>query len=206
MPNCNNLQQSLAWCQGKPQYAGIRRRLYFIPRNDILEWPQLERDNGGNITVASYGFDDSFVLRAGAVWNYIDILPEKSQLTSEPQGDYPNQTQLNKLVALHPGIGQEAAQVAAMLSGSECIFAVEDMSGRCRIVGADFYQIKTTVSMDHGQGVAASAGTTVTVDTTDVCPAPRYQGIILTEDGEVYYGTVPDTISGEITGGSGGAR
>lgn len=201
MSRCIYLQKSLAWCQGKPQYAGIRRRLYFIPRNDIVGWPQLQRDENNGITAASYVFDDSFVLHAGAVWRYIDILPEKSQLTSEPQGEYPNQTQLNKLVALHPGIGQEAAQAAALLNGSECVFAVEDMGGSCRIVGSDYYQIKTTVSMDHGQGVTASAGTTITVETTDECPAPRYQGVILTEDGEVYYGTV-SSISGEITGGS----
>ena len=112
MPRCNYLQQSLAWCQGKPLYAGIRRRLYFIPRSDIVAWPELQRDEDSGVAVASYAFDSSFGLRADAVWHFIDILPEKSSLTSEPQGEFPNQTQLNKLVALHPGIGEEAAFAA----------------------------------------------------------------------------------------------
>ena len=197
MPRCNYLQQSLAWCQGKPLYAGIRRRLYFIPRSDIVTWPELQRDEDSGVAVASYAFDSSFGLRADAVWHFIDILPEKSSLTSEPQGEFPNQTQLNKLVALHPGIGEEAAFAAAMLSENECIFAVEDMNGICRIVGADYYQTKTTVSMDHGQGITASAGTTITVETTDLCPAPRYQGILMVEEGDIHYGSPAEVITDE---------
>ena len=109
--SCLNIQKSLAWCQGTPEYAGVRRRIYYLAKSEIVVWPLLERDaNGIRATSAKYKGD--FTLKADAKWKYIDILPDKSQLTSEPQGELPSQTQLNKLVAVHPGVGAEASAAA----------------------------------------------------------------------------------------------
>lgn len=95
MPNCGNLQQSLAWCQGTPVLPGIKRRLYYISKGQIAKWPTLPKDEKGNPTSATYS--GNFTLVADAKWKYIDILPDKSQLTSDAQGEAPSQTQLNKL-------------------------------------------------------------------------------------------------------------
>ena len=101
--SCISIQKSLAWCQGTPEYAGVRRRVYYLAKSEIVAWPTLERDaNGVRATSAKYKGD--FTLKADAKWKFIDILPDKSQLTSEPQGELPSQTQLNKLVAVHPGV------------------------------------------------------------------------------------------------------
>ena len=83
--SCLNIQKSLAWCQGTPEYAGVRRRIYYLAKSEIVGWPLLERDaNGIRATSARYKGD--FTLKADAKWKFIDILPDKSQLTSEPQG------------------------------------------------------------------------------------------------------------------------
>ena len=102
--NCLNIQKSLEWCQGTPELPGIMRRLYYLAKSEIVQWPSLERDTNG-IRAISAKYLGSFGLKAETKWKHIDILPDKSQLTSEAQGELPSQTQLNKLTAVHPGVG-----------------------------------------------------------------------------------------------------
>ena len=196
MPDCSSLQKSLAWCQGRPELPGVKRRIYYISKYDILKWPTLPHDANGRLIGSAYQGD--FVLRADASWKYIDIIPDKSQLTSEAQGEYPSQTQLNKLVAVHPSVGSDATAAAAYLNNNDNVFLVEDMKGAFRVVGSDKWQTKTTVTQDLGQGAAGSASTTINVEASDECPAPFYAGKIATDDGTIN----PNTATGG--GNSGG--
>ena len=183
MPDCSSVQKSLAWCQGKPELPGVKRRIYYISKYDVLQWPVLKHDANGRLTSASYVGD--FVLRADATWKFIDIISDKSQLTSEAQGEYPSQTQLNKLVAVHPGVDEDASAAAAYLNNNDNVFLVEDMRGAVRVVGSDKWPTKTTVAQDLGQGAAGTTSTTINVEATDECPAPFYAGKILTDDGTI---------------------
>lgn len=183
MAECLNIQKSLGWCQGTPELPGVKRRIYYISKGDIVAWPTLPRDNNGRITSAIY--DGSFTLKADTKWKYIDILPDKSQLTSEAQGEVPSQTQLNKLVAVHPGVGTEASAAAAYINNCDNVFIVEDMKGSFRVVGCDKWQTKATVAQDLGQGPTGTTSTTINVEATDECPAPFYMSIIETEDGDI---------------------
>ena len=183
MPDCSSIQHSLNWCQGKPQYSGIRSRLYFTARANIVQWPQIQKDANGRLLSAVY--DGDFVLAADADWLYMDILSEKSQLTSEPQGEFPGQSQLNKLVAVHPGVEADATAAAAWFNNNETVFLVEDVEGNFRVVGHKDYPIKVTVTQDLGQGPTGSTSTTVTVEAVDDVPAPFYHfiGLIYKADG-----------------------
>ena len=184
MPNCSPLQKSLAWCMGTPELPGIRKRIYYISKDQIAEWPTYIRDvNNRRMKKAAYRGD--FVLVADAKWKYIDILPEKSQLTSEPQGELPSQTQLNKLVAVFPGVSPEASAAACYLNNSDNVFLVEDMKGFFRVVGCRKWFTKTTVSQDNGQGPTGTTSTTINVEAPDEVPSPFYMGIIETELGDV---------------------
>lgn len=183
MPDCSSVQKSLAWCQGRPELPGVKRRIYYISKYDVLQWPKLQHDANGRLTSSSYAGD--FVLRADKKWKYIDIISDKSQLTSEAQGEYPSQTQLNKLVAVHPGVGKEASEAAAYLNNNDNVFLVENMHGDFRVVGCDKWPTKTTVAQDLGQGATGSTSTTINVEATDECPAPFYAGKIATEDGDI---------------------
>ena len=201
MPDCSSVQRSLAWCQGKPELPGVKRRIYYISKYDILQWPVLQHDANGRLTSATYIGD--FVLRADAKWKFIDIISDKSQLTSEAQGEYPSQTQLNKLVAVHPGVDQEASAAAAYLNNNDNVFLVEDMRGAVRFVGSDKWPTKTSVAQDLGQGATGSTSTTINVEATDECPAPFYSGSIDTDDGTFTANPNPATGSGGNTSGSG---
>mgnify|MGYP006988391468 CR=1 FL=1 len=189
MAECLNLQKSVAWCQGKPELPGIMRRIYYLAKSEIAQWPALKAENG-RISEAKYNGD--FVLNADATWKSIDILPDKSQLTSEPQGELPSQTQLNKLVAVHPGVGLRASAAAAYINNYDNVFLVEDMKGFFRVVGCDKWQTKSTVNQDLGQGPTGSTSTTINVEATDECPAPFYLGMIETEDGDIDANKVTD--------------
>ena len=183
MPDCSAYQKSLAWCQGKPELPGIKRRLYYISKQEIVQWPTLKHDTNGRLQASVY--DGNFTLKADAKWLFIDIIPEKSQLTSEAQGEYPSQTQLNKLTAVHPGVGEEASAAAAYLNNSDNVFLVEDMHGQFRVVGSDKWTTKTTVAQDLGQGATGTTSTTINVEATDECPAPFYTGVITAEAGDI---------------------
>lgn len=191
MPDCSSIQKSLAWCQGKPELPGVKRRIYYISKYDILKWPRLLHDSNGRLLSAEYIGD--FTLRADVKWKFIDVIPEKSQLTSEAQGEYPSQTQLNKLVAVHPGVELDATAAAAYLNNNDNVFLVEDMRGDYRVVGSENWPTKTTVTQDLGQGATGTTSTTINAEATDECPAPFYFGEILTDEG---------TTSGTNNGGS----
>ena len=204
MPDCSSLQRSLAWCQGRPELPGVRRRIYYISKYDILKWPTLPHDANGRLIGSAYQGD--FTLRADASWKFIDIIPDKSQLTSEAQGEYPSQTQLNKLVAVHPSVGAEASAAAAYLNNNDNVFLVEDMKGAFRVVGSDKWQTKTTVAQDLGQGAAGSASTTINVEASDECPAPFYSGRIVTDDGTTSGTAVENNTGGYNGGGNNGGN
>ena len=187
--NCTSILKSLAWCQGTPELPGIKRRIYYIGKDQIVKWPTLNHDNRGRLTAAAY--TGNFVLAADANWKYIDILPDKSQLTSEAQGEYPSQTQLNKLTAVHPGVGVDASALAAYVNNNDCVFLVETVGGKYRVVGSEAWQVKSTVAQDLGQGPTGTTSTTLSVEATDECPAPFYYGKIETEDGIIQ----PETAS-----------
>ena len=180
---CTSIQKSLGWCQGTPELPGVKRRIYFIAKSFIVGFPQLPRDELGRSTSAVLVGD--FVLMADATWEYIDILPDKSQLTSEAQGELPSQTQLNKLVAVHPGVGKEASAAAAYINNTDNVFVVEDMKGNYRVLGNDKWTTKATVAQDLGQGATGTTSTTINVEATDEVPAPFYVGKLDTEDGEI---------------------
>lgn len=180
---CTSIQKSLGWCQGTPELPGVRRRIWYLSKQFILAYPQLPRDENGRAT--SSVLEGSFTLAADAKWKYIDILPDKSQATSEAQGELPSQTQLNKLTAVHPGVGDEASAAAAYINNADNVFIIQDMKGNYRVFGNEKWMTKNTVAQDLGQGATGTTSTTINVEATDEVPAPFYRGTLETEDGDI---------------------
>lgn len=186
MAECINLQKSLGWCQGTPVVPGIKARVYYISKDKIVQWPTLPVDDKGRVTGAVYTGD--FALEADATWKFIDTIASKNQLKSDPQGEYPSQTQKNDLTLVHPGVGEEATAAVAYLNNADNVFIVEDMTGKYRVVGSELFETITTVAQDNGQGTTGTAGTTITVSATDLVAAPFYNGEIVTEEGTINEG------------------
>lgn len=180
---CNISQQSLDWCEGKVVMPGIRKRLYFIAKSHIAEWPTMtvDPDTGRPTSAALSG---NFELEADKYFHHIDILVDKSQLTSEAQGEYPSQTQLNKLAAVHPDVEEDATIGAANFNNTDNVYIVPTMSGKFRVLGNKLYQGKATYAQDLGQGATGTASSTLNVEHTDLIPAPFYTGKIYIADGK----------------------
>ena len=45
-----DVQKSLAWAMGTPELPGVRRRVYYTSKNDILVWPKLTHNEVGRVT------------------------------------------------------------------------------------------------------------------------------------------------------------
>ncbi|PWL61026.1 MAG: hypothetical protein DBY35_06500 [Bacteroidales bacterium] len=181
---CTNIQKSLAWCQGTPELPGIKKRVYFVNSQAVVEFPRLPRDEFGRATGTVYEGD--FVLAEGAVFHYIDHLPAKAQVSSETQGEIPSQTFKNKVTIVHPGVGAEASDAGCSLLNQDNIFLVEDMKGNIRVIGSPLYSdAVATVAQDLGQGATGSTGTTITLEASDEVSLPTYTGKIPTEDGVI---------------------
>lgn len=175
--NCKKIQKSLDWCLGTPELPGIRNRIFYIEKKYIMKWPELMRDDNGNISGNSYV--GSFVIAPDSAFHYITILGEKSQLTSEAQGEQPNQTQLNKLVGVLPYTDDRATMLAAYLNNTDCIFIAEDMAGHYRVIGSPYYHTKATVTLNIGQNGGETGSTTMNIEAPDIVTSPFYNGEIL---------------------------
>ena len=183
MATCSISQRSLSWCEGKPVLPGIKKRLYFIAKDKIASWPTLAKDENGRPTTAVYS--GSFKLNDGETWKHIDILVDKSGITSEAQGEKPSQTQLNKLTAVHAGVDEEATVGAANFNNTDNVFIVPTPNGKYRVIGSDLYEGKATYAQDLGQGATGTASSTLEAECTDLIPAPFYEGEIVTDDGTI---------------------
>ncbi|MDE6237823.1 MAG: hypothetical protein K2M45_08150 [Muribaculaceae bacterium] len=181
---CSVLQGSLSWCEGTPEPAGIRRKLYYTSFGNLADYPKLPVDDIGRPT--SSILQGEFVMKGDAVFHSIEFLPEKSTFTSESQGEYPSVTQLDKLTVVHPGVGPEAVAAMAFINNSRNCFLFQDKKGRWRMVGTpDFDDMKNTVAQDLGQGSAGTTSTTISVEASNLVSAPFFSGSIMTDEGEV---------------------
>ncbi|MBQ6978676.1 MAG: hypothetical protein IJQ18_08590 [Paludibacteraceae bacterium] len=175
--SCSPLEASLDWCEGKPVLPGLRRRIYYTHKSNITKWPTLPKDALGRPT--SSVLQGSFELKADVYWKHIDMNVNNSGVTSDPQGESPSQTQLNKLSAVHPGVDEEASMLPAYVNNSDVVYLVQTANGKYRLIGNEMYQSKSTAKQDLGQGPTGTASTTLEVECTDQIAAPFYEGEIV---------------------------
>lgn len=181
--NCQWLQDSVNWCEGRAEYAGIRRRIYFTAKTNIVKYPTLKLDALGRPLEGT--LDGDFTLKEGTFFYFVDIVPERSQVTSDSQGEGYSQTSLDKATFVHPGVGPKAKMLAAYCHNSDNIYVFEDIDGRANVLGCEEFRVKSQVSMDYGQGPTGQPGTTITIEATNKVPTPRYTGKLNTQEGEI---------------------
>ena len=180
---CTPLQKSFAWCEGTPSYAGLRRKIYYVSKSNIVKWPTLTRDDNGRVTAAKY--TGNFELAEAAKFASIELDPSKSEFTSEPQGELPSQTQLNKLTAVLPAINEEATDLNSSNNNSDNVYIFQDMKGNYRVLGGELWPTKSAFAQASGQGATGNATTTLTVEASDEVAFPFYTGTIDAEDGTI---------------------
>lgn len=187
--SCTNqsLYEGLDWCQGEPVLPGIRGAVYYLPKKDIVSWPTLPKATGdpGQHMANLATYNGNFTLAADVVWRKIDVVDKQSNISSEAQGDQPCITSLNKGTFLYPGTKEQATGFARQANSDDLVFIIFEKDGKARVLGNEMFQTTTKVSQQSGSQPTDSAGTTIEVEVTDLCPCPFYPGNIETADGTI---------------------
>lgn len=205
-----DMYQSLNWCEGKTVLPGIRPKVYFTKKANILTWPKLPELEKAASMGALATYVGNFVLAADKKWLTLNSLEAKSNVTSETQGEKPGRTTLNKCTIKHPGVEEDAAGFCRQAIADNLIYLIQQRNGKFRVMGCEEFETDTKPSLALGEGITGEAGTTLEVEATDVCPAPFYPGKIETEDGDISGvdgsawadSTDSGTSGGSSTGGS----
>lgn len=187
MSKCASVLKNLEWCQGKPVYAGIKRKIYLALVCDIVVWPEIARDASGRPSSAT--LTGNFVLAEGKKWTVLEHEPSKAEPNSESQGEYPGKTFKNALTAVCPEVGPDATLALALMQNAEVVAIAEDMEGRYRVYGNKRWGgAKVDPSQALGAAPTGSTASTVKIEATDEIPAPFYTGAIATAEGTVNEG------------------
>ena len=105
----NNIYDDLKFCKGKTVLPGLRPKVYYIPKEQIVKFPTLPDVDAEGATMASIGsYEGNFVFVADAVAKRIDILTPASNVTSASQGEKPSKTFLNSSTLKYAGNNAEA--------------------------------------------------------------------------------------------------
>lgn len=178
-----SIYDSLAFCTGQTVLPGIRKRVYVIPKAQIVKWPKLPETADEMKKLVIY--DGSFTLAADAVFRHIDLSLNKGALNFETQGEKPSRTILNKGSFKHPYNDEDAAAFASQAIADDLVFVVQQRNGKYRVLGNEMFETDVKVSGGTGEGTTGDVGTTIEVEVTDKCAAPFYVGTLVTEDGEI---------------------
>lgn len=181
---CTNaaLYDSLPFCKGKTILPGIRSRLYYVPKRDIVSWPTLPDTAKTDMSeLATYEGD--FTLASDKYWNFIDLVDNKGKIESESQGDKPARSFINKTSVVHPETDEYATGFARQANSDDFVYLIQVRNGKFRVLGCEAFSTDTKPKQDSGEGVTGDFGTTLDIEATDACPAPYYKGKIVTKDG-----------------------
>ena len=187
MGKCDSvdLYSSLDFCEGQTVLPGIRKKVYFQKKSNIVKWPELPELKDGKSMAELATYSGDFTLAADKKWLVVKNMDSKSDVNCETQGEKPSVTHLNKASIVHPGTEEEAAGFCRMAAADDLVFLVQQRNGKFRVLGSQEFETVVKPTTALGQGVTGTAGTTLEIEATDVCPAPFYPGKIETEDGDI---------------------
>lgn len=181
----SGIYQSLDWCEGKTVLPGIRPKVFYIKKSDIMSWPKLPELEGATSMASLATYTGDFVLAADKMWLTVNSMSAKSNVTSEVQGEKPSRTTLNKCTLKHPGTEADASGFCRQAMADDLVYLVQQRNGKFRVMGCEEFESDTKPSLALGEGITGEAGTTLEVEATDLCPAPFYPGKIETADGDI---------------------
>lgn len=174
------LLKNLKNCPGRINLPGIRPDVFVVPKTDIVKWPTYPTFGKDKAT-----YQGDFVLRADKVWTILQVVSNKSVVTSESQGEPESQSILNKVTLKYSGTDQDATEFAAIANASDLVYLVRTRAGEFRVIGNEMSNTITKASQALGGSATDEASTTLEVEVTDIMPAPFYTGKIETSDGVV---------------------
>ena len=178
-PNCDttSVYESVEACPGQRIMSGVRRRIYYIEKTKIVEWPTLPSPSDQNVKMEDLAkYTGDFTLANNATFKFLDLKDEASNVTFEPVGEDPSKlfnNQANAIVAGQPdaikGFSREALN-------EDLVYVYQQRDGKFCVLGNEAFKCHTSPSGDTGAEVTAATTTTFAIQVYDECPVPTYVG------------------------------
>ena len=188
MTKCNtsNLYDSLRFCDGTTVMPGIRRKAYYISKDDIVQYPELPKLSDEAVSMGELAtYKGNIVPAADKKFKVIDLDDSSSNVSAESQGDKPSKSFLNKATFKHLGKGEEATGFARLANSSNLLFIYQERDGAMRVIGNEMFSTNVKPVQESGAKETDASGTTFNIEVTDLCPAPFYKGVIPTDEGDI---------------------
>ena len=185
-----DLYEDLLKCPGAKRLPGTGRRVFLAPRRYItaLAKPQLEKAASMKDYLV---IKESHTMAADKKFIVAYLATDKSNFSSESQGEDGSKTMLNKLSIVFPGTEEEQSALASMLLNEDVIALIPQRNGKCRQYGDDNFECSVAPSQSSGSSVTDETSTTVELSVGCEPLPPFYYGDIPTAEG-IYSGETGD--------------
>ena len=179
MGQCNtkSVYASVEACPGQRNLAGIRRRIYFVNKKDIASWPKLPKVTDENVTMGKLAqYDGDFTLLGDAVFNFLDLKDEASNVTFEPVGENGSKLFNNQANAVVAGQDDKLKGFARQALNDDIVYVYQQRDGKFCVLGNEMFKCNTSPSGDTGAEATGAITTTYAIQVYDECPVPTYTG------------------------------
>lgn len=177
--NTKSIYASVEACPGKKSLPGIRRRLYFINKADIVAYPTLPTTDTANVTMDKLAqYEGDFTLAESKVFNFIDLKDEASNVTFESVGEDGSKLFNNQANAIVVGMEDDVKGLARQANNDDILYLYQNRDGAFCVLGNEMFKTHTTPSGETAAEATGSVTTTFAIQVYDDCPVPTYVGKI----------------------------
>lgn len=199
MPNSNscseenNLYADIEYCRGKASKPGLKNHVLGIRKSDITTFPKPQKDSAEAIDGYAV-ITESFVLASEAGFFKTELVPKKSSLQCQSQGNWPSKSFTNTANTVMAGSAEEASGYASALINDDVIFLVPTPEGPYRLIGSPDDVVDVQVDQNTGAttGDDNQTGINLVLEGQDTV-APFYYGDI-----KLLAGTILNGKTGEV--------
>lgn len=166
-------------CPGQKVLPGIRRRIYFVPKSDIAQFPKLPKadDNGVEDMAALAKLTGNFTLKADKYFRFIDLKDEASNVTYETVDE--SKLFNNQANAVVRGQNDEVKGFARQVVEDDLVYVYQNRDGSFAVLGNEMYETHTSASGDTAAEANGAKTATFAIQCYDECPVPTYTGMLL---------------------------
>ena len=181
MPQCDvkTVFESIEACPGKPKLPGIRRRIYYTPKFNIVTFPKLPKVGATGKTMADLAvYEGDFGLKEDAYFQFMDLKDEASNVTFETIGENGSKLFDNKANAILAGQDDALKGFARQAVNTDMVYVYQQRDGKFCVIGNEMYESHTAPAGDTGAEATAAVSTTYAINCPDECPVPTYVGVL----------------------------
>ncbi|MBR2290805.1 MAG: hypothetical protein IJ868_00625 [Prevotella sp.] len=179
-----DLYDNIGFCVGQASLPGMRPHFYMIKRADILVFPKPLGDAADSLEDVAV-IKDNFQLASDKKWKKVELIDGESEPSCDGQGAEGSKSFLNRVNLVLPGTEKKVTGLITKLNNDDVVIAYPQRGGAIRIIGNEMFRVQFELGQNAGRQVTDSAQTTINASVSDVNAAPFYEGVLLTDDGEI---------------------